>query len=342
VTAETIARMQDAATGAAAPAPDAAPFPDMVWVPGGTFTMGSDRHYAEEAPAHRVSVGGFWMDRTPVTNAALARFVAETGRVTRAERAADPALYPGAKLANLVIASVVFRKPGARVDHRNPYNWWAYVPGADWRRPEGPGSTNAGREEHPVVHVGFADAEAYARWAGKALPTEAEWERAAWGGTEGKEFAWGDELMPDGRAMANTWQGEFPLENLALDGYEGTSPVGTFPANGYGLHDMIGNVWEWTTDWYADRHQPAEGCCGAVDPRGATREASLDPRMPMIRIPRKVMKGGSHLCAPNYCRRYRPAARMAQPIDTATSHLGFRCIVRPRPAPQPGPEPGRR
>lgn len=302
---------------------------DMVWIPGGSFLMGSDLHYPEEAPVHRVTVDGFWMERHEVTNARFARFVAETGHVTDAERSADPSAYPGAQPEMLVPSSVVFVKPRQRVDLRNYFNWWAYVPGADWRHPEGPASSIARRQDHPVVHVTFADAAAYARWAGRELPTEAEWELAARGGLDGAEYGWGDELFPDGRYMANTWQGEFPIQNNVEDGFEGTAPVGSFPPNGYGLHDTIGNVWEWTTDWYDSHHRGAGGCCAAThNPRGGAQDASFDPRTPEVRIPRKVMKGGSFLCAPNYCRRYRPAARMGQPIDTSTCHLGFRCMVR--------------
>jgi sulfatase modifying factor 1 len=200
------------------------------------------------------------------------------------------------------------------------------VRGADWRHPRGPASSIAGMDDHPVVHVGYDDAEAFARWAGKELPTEAEWEFAARGGLESSEYPWGDELAPDGQQMANTWQGEFPIENLATDGYEFTSPVGSFPPNGWGLFDMIGNVWEWTTDWYASGHHPKDACCSGAGKRNA-REASFDPAV-ALPIPRKVMKGGSFLCAPNYCRRYRPSARMAQAVDTSTCHLGFRCVVR--------------
>lgn len=295
---------------------------DMVWIPGGTFAMGSENHYPEEAPVREVEVGGFWMDRHPVTNLEFLRFVKETGHVTWAERAPDPAQYPGAKDDQLFAGSVVFRKTDGPVDLGNHFNWWAWVAGADWRHPDGPESSLQGRERHPVVHVAFSDAEAYAAWAGKELPTEAEWEYAARGGLDRAEFAWGDELMPSGRAMANTWQGAFPYENTLVDGFEGTSPVGRFRPNGYGLLDMIGNVWEWTADWYAPSHEPASSCCS-----GDLRAASVDPSDPSA-IPRRVMKGGSHLCAPSYCRRYRPAARMAQPIDTSTSHLGFRCLVR--------------
>lgn len=290
--------------------------------------MGSDHHYPEEAPAHEVSVGGFWMDETPVTNAEFQRFVLATGHVTLAERPANPEDYPGALPEMLAPSSVVFAKPRGRVDRRNHYNWWAYVQGANWRHPQGPGSSITGLSEHPVVHVAFEDALAYARWAGKALPTEAEWEFAARGGLEGAEYAWGDQLLVDGRHMANTWQGEFPWDNRAEDGYELTSPVGTYPANGYGLYDVAGNVWEWTTDWYQEHCELERSCCGLRDPRGGERDNSFDPALPGLAIGRKVMKGGSYLCAPSYCRRYRPAARMPQPVDTSTSHLGFRCIVR--------------
>jgi formylglycine-generating enzyme required for sulfatase activity len=301
---------------------------DMAWIPSGTFTMGSDRHYPEEAPAHRVSVGSFWIDRFAVTNADFARFVEETGHVTVAERPADPVDYPGAKPELLVPSSVVFRKAPHRVDLRDHYNWWEYVPGADWRHPRGPGSTIDELSDHPVVHVAFEDAAAFATWAGKELPTEAEWEFAARGGLDGAEFVWGDDFMPGGRHHANTWQGEFPWQNLVEDGHEWTAPVGSFAPNGYGLHDMAGNVWEWTTDWYQDHGRIRKACCTRDNPRGGTREESCDPRQPHMYIPRKVMKGGSYLCAPNYCRRYRPAARMPQPVDTSTCHLGFRCIIR--------------
>jgi formylglycine-generating enzyme required for sulfatase activity len=300
----------------------------MVWVPGGGFLMGSDHHYPEEGPAHRVSVGGRWVDRTPVTNAAFRRFVEATGHVTTAERAPDPADYPGAPPALLVPSSAVFRPPPGPVDLRTPYAWWANVRNASWRHPQGPQSSLKGLDDHPVVHLTWDDVAAYAAWAGKELPTEAEWEHAARGGLEGAAYAWGDELNPGGRWMANTWQGNFPIENLELDGFKRTSPVGAFPANGYGLVDMIGNVWEWTADWYADHHDVVPACCTVANPVGSARDASLDPTQPGLPTPRKVMKGGSHLCAPNYCQRYRPAARMPQAVDTSTSHLGFRCIVR--------------
>jgi sulfatase modifying factor 1 len=304
-----------------------APGDDMVRLSGGAFLMGSDRHYPEEAPAHRVTVDGFWIDRYAVTNRDFARFVQATSHVTSAERPADPKEYPGAIPELLAPASVVFRKATGPVDLRDHFKWWTYVPGADWRHPQGPESSIEGLDEHPVVHVAFADASAYASWAGKDLPTEAEWEFAARGGLENAEFAWGDEFTPGGAQMANTWQGEFPWQNLLADGFEWTAPVGSFPANGNGLHEMAGNVWEWTTDWYQEHGKIEKACCGLDNPRGGAVEGSYDLRE-AIRIPRKVMKGGSYLCAPNYCRRYRPAARMAQPIDTSTCHLGFRCVVR--------------
>ncbi len=307
----------------------APPHPGMVWISAGNFLMGSDDHYPEEAPAHRVSVDGFWMDPRPVTNAEFDRFVRETGYVTTSETPPKAKDYPGAIADLLRAGSVVFQKPPGRVDMSSHFNWWNYVIGADWRHPLGPRSALNGKAQHPVVHIGYEDAQAYAKWAGKELPTEAEWEFAARGGLDGAEYAWGEELMPDGYLMANTWQGEFPWQNLGCGGFSGTSPVGLFPPNGYGLYDMIGNVWEWTTDWYEPRHHTAPGCCGqAHNPRGGARERSIDNAVTNIAMPRKVMKGGSYLCAPNYCKRYRPAARMAQPVDTATCHFGFRCVVR--------------
>ena len=307
-----------------------APFPEMVWIPGGTFRMGSDDHYPEEGPAHLVHVDGFWIDRYPVTNERFAEFVAETKHVTLAEIAPEPADYPGALPELLHPGSMVFVKPPHAVDLRFIANWWCFMLGADWGHPQGLDSDLQGLEHHPVVHVAYADAEAFARWAGKSLPTEAEWEHAARGGLAGAPYAWGQELMPEGRVMANTWQGRFPYENLLVDGYEGTSPVGVFPPNGFGVYDMIGNVWEWTSDWYRARHEetPKPGCCVPRNPRGPLEHESHDPAQRTIRIPRKVLKGGSHLCAPNYCRRYRPAARHPEPIDTSTSHVGFRCVVR--------------
>ena len=290
--------------------------------------MGSDHHYPEEAPAHPVTVDGFWIDRHAVTNREFARFVRETGHVTLAERAPRAEDYPGADPAMLVAGSSVFVSPGRPVDLRNAYNWWSWTPGADWSHPQGAGSSIRNRPDHPVVHVAWDDVEAYAQWIGKQLPTEAEWEFAARGGLDGAEYAWGDEMTPGGRWMANTWQGDFPNQNTRADGYDGTAPVGRYPPNGYGLLDMIGNVWEWTTDWYEAHSATSQACCATDSPRGGDRNASVDPADPSA-VPRRVMKGGSHLCAPNYCRRYRPAARMAQAVDTSTSHLGFRLIVRP-------------
>ena len=300
-----------------------------VWVPGGTYLMGSDSHYAEEAPAHRVCVDGFWMDRTPVTNRQFAEFVAQTGHVTFAEKVPDPNNYPGALPDMLYAGSLVFVPPRRPVDLGDWSQWWTYMQGADWRHPEGPKTGIRGLDDHPVVHVAYPDALAYAEWAGKDLPTEADWEFAARGGLDGAEFAWGDEFTPGGKRMANIWRGEFPREPIGRRRPR-TSAIGSFPANGYGLYDMIGNVWEWTSDWFAPKHEPEapKACCIPENPGGGSEAASYDPCQPRIRIPRKVIKGGSHLCAPNYCHRYRPAARHAEPVDTSTSHLGFRCIVR--------------
>jgi formylglycine-generating enzyme len=304
----------------------------MVWIPGGAFDMGSDRHYPEERPAHRTKVDGLWMDACATTNAQFAAFVVATGYVTLAERPLNLALYPEANPELAMPGALVFRMTDGPVETHDLSRWWSYVPGACWRNPEGPGSDILGRESHPVVQVAFEDAEAYAAWAGKELPTEAEWEFAARGGLDGAEFVWGDAFLPDGRHMANTWQGPFPWRNLAADGYEGTAPVGSYPPNGHGLYQMAGNVWEWTTDWYAARHpEPtAAPCCVPDNPRGGPIETSYDARQPHVRIPRKVVKGGSFLCAPSYCRRYRPAARQPQMIDSAMSHIGFRCIQRPK------------
>ena len=300
-----------------------APAPGMAFVPGGVFDMGDERFYPEERPIRRVEVDGFWMDERPVTAAEFRRFVRATGYVTVAERPLDPAQYPDADPDLLVPGSLVFRKTAGPVNLDDFRNWWDYVPGAYWKRPGGPGTTINGRDRHPVVQVAYEDAEAYASWAGKQLPTEREWEFAARGGLEGAAFSWGDEHFPGGKAMANSWQGEFPWQNLKLDGFEGTSPVGSFPPNGYGLFDMCGNVWEWTTDWFelGGETEVRSPCCV---PRGEGRVTS-GPE-----IPRRVIKGGSHLCAPNYCLRYRPAARQGEAVDTSTGHIGVRCIVRSR------------
>jgi formylglycine-generating enzyme len=278
----------------------------MAWVPGARFRMGSDAHYPEEAPVDEVAVEGFWIDRREVTNRQFAAFVAATGYLTVAERPLDPAAFPGAPAENLVPGSLVFVRTRGPVDLRHIEQWWRWTPGASWRTPEGPGSTLAGRDDHPVVHVAHEDAERYAAWAGRTLPTEAEWELAARGGLDGANYTWGDEPEPPQVRLANYWHGEFPWR--AEPGYGTTAPVGSYPPNGHGLFDMAGNVWEWTADWYG----------------GGARE-SLDPAQPQFAIPRKVVKGGSFLCADSYCRRYRPAARRPQMIDTGMSHIGFRC-----------------
>jgi sulfatase modifying factor 1 len=321
-----------------------APAKDMVWVPGGEFRMGSTDFYPEERPVRRVAVEGLWVDRHPVTVAEFRRFVKATGHITDAERAPDPADYPDADPDLLVPGSLVFHRTAGPAPLDDFRNWWHWVPGADWRHPEGPSSTVVGRERHPVTHVTYSDALAYARWAGKTLPTEAEWEYAARGGLDGATFPWGDDFAPRGRMMANTWQGEFPWQNLLLDRYERTSPVGSFPSNGYGLVDVVGNVWEWTCDYFTPDHATTTphgdgppdgqfGVCCAPTTRATPEPPAGGP------IPRRVIKGGSHLCAPNYCLRYRPAARQGEAIDTSTCHLGFRCVVRPEsrrgaPAPQ--------
>lgn len=299
----------------------------MIRLSGGEFAMGSDRFYPEEGPVRRVHVDPFWMDVAPVTNAQFAVFVAATGHVTLAEVAPDPRDYPGMPPELAKPGSAVFELTDRPVDTSVP-SWWHFRLGACWRAPEGPGSTIEGLEDHPVVHIAHADAAAYAAWAGKALPTEAEWEYAARGGLDGADYAWGDELAPDGQMLANYWQGLFPFANQLTDGWLRTSPVGTYPPNGFGLRDMIGNVWEWTADWFAVPERKArQSCCVPANPRGGTRGASLVKSDP-AKIPRKVLKGGSHLCAENYCQRYRPAARYAQPIDTTTGHVGFRCVRR--------------
>ena len=303
---------------------------EMVPLAGGLFRMGSDRFYPEERPSRPVKVDPFWIDECPVTNRQFARFVAATGYVTLAETVPDPRDYPGMAPDMAMAGSAVFERTAGPIHLGDPGQWWRFSFGADWRHPWGPDSTLDGLEDHPVVHVAHADAQAFALWTGKALPTEAEWEFAARGGLENADYAWGDSLEPEGRILANYWQGRFPYENSLRDGWERTSPVRSFPANGFGLFDMIGNVWEWTADWWSNVGGGNSGtrCCVPDNPRGGTLKGSLDLGMPSMRIGRKVLKGGSHLCADNYCRRYRPAARHPQMIDSATSHIGFRCVVR--------------
>ncbi len=302
----------------------------MMWVEGGKFNMGSNHHYPEEAPVHPVSVDGFWMDAAPVTNKDFHRFAQATGYQTFAETPPRLEDYPDAKPELLFAGSLVFSPTGQRVDLRNSALWWTFVRGANWRHPTGPHSTIEGLDHHPVVHIAHQDAAAYAAWAGKALPSEAEWEFAARSEEPNHEFSWGDALSPGGVAQANIWHGEFPWQSLSPHSATGTSPIGSYPANSLGLFDMIGNVWEWTDDFYAPQHPQAaaKACCVPHNPRGPSALESIDPLMPDIPIPRKVLKGGSYLCAPNYCRRYRPAARLPEPIDTTTNHVGFRCVRR--------------
>ena len=304
-------------------------FLDMVLMPGGIFRMGSDRHYPEEAPASRRG-SIFWIDRTPVTNRQFRKFVNETGHVTLAELPPDAKDYPGALPEMLKAGSLIFASPRGPVDLRDWSQWWQFKFGANWRRPYGPRSSISGLDDHPVVHIAYRDAEAYAQWAGKALADRSRMGICGARRTGRRRICLGRRIHAGRQTQANTWQGEFPAQNLAIDGYERTSPVTAFPPNGYGLHDMIGNVWEWTTDWFAPQRERerTKPCCAPDNPRGAAEETSYDPRLPNIKIPRKVLKGGSHLCAPNYCRRYRPAARHAQPVDTSTSHIGFRCVIR--------------
>jgi len=307
--------------------PGSPPSPHMAWIPGGLFRMGSNTAYADEGPEHLVEISGFWMDRFPVTNASFAAFVNATGHVTCAELA--PPQKDDAPCAQR--GSLVFVQPDRPVSSRDARQWWHFVPGADWRHPTGPDSSLEGLMQHPVVHVSYADALAYAAWKGMQLPTEAEWEYAARGGLDGATYAWGDVLMPEGKPMANYWQGRFPHENTTIDGWDRTSPVGTYPSNGYGLYDMIGNVWEWTSDWYRPRHMARQGPLGThpVDPRGPTAAENLEVRSSLPRLRRKVLKGGSHLCDVNHSHRYRPAARMPAMTSLATSDIGFRCVVRP-------------
>ena len=289
---------------------------ELVELPGGSFRMGSVDFYPEEAPIHTATVAAFAIERHPVTNAQFAEFVAETGYVTVAEKPLDPALYPGVAEEDLLPGALVFRSTAGPVDLRDWRQWWDWAPGASWRQPFGAGSDVTGREDHPVVQVAYPDAAAYAAWAGRRLPTEAEFEYAARAGRE-TTYAWGAEPTVDGALMANTWQGRFPYRNDGALGWAGTSPVGTFPPNGWGLVDMIGNVWEWTTTEFSAHHRgkpPQQNSC-------CPPPANPDPSVS------QTLKGGSHLCAPEYCHRYRPAARSPQSQDSSTTHIGFRCVV---------------
>ncbi|HUB37347.1 MAG TPA: formylglycine-generating enzyme family protein [Streptosporangiaceae bacterium] len=306
------------------------PTAGMTWIPGGQFRMGSADFYPEEQPVHTVAVDGFWMDTRPVTVAEFRRFVKRTSYVTLAEQNPDDARYQNADPRLLAPGSLVFRKPPGLVGSDEFGMWWDYAPGACWRHPEGPDSNVTRRDKHPVTHIAYPDALAYAGWAGKELPTEAEWEYAARGGLDGAAYVWGDDFAPAGQHLANTWHGEFPWQNLALDGYEGTSPVASFPANGYGLYDMAGNVWEWTADYFQLGHQPDQGLdWPSCVPRHSRLTAGDQGAFPPGDIPRRVVKGGSHLCAASYCLRYRPAARHGETAGTSTGDLGFRCVLRP-------------
>lgn len=321
--ANTFERLCQAYAGAPSEAGEAPQTVGMVWVPGGSFRMGSNKHYPEERPLRYAKVSGYWIDRHEVTNAQFARFVAATGYKTVAERGLDPKDYPDLPAEALVPGAMVFFAPpkNARI-RMNMMEWWRYVPGANWRHPTGPGSSILGKDNHPVVQIAYADALAYAKWLGRSLPTEAEWEFAARGGLDEKEFAWGDEQNPDGQWMANSWQGFFPFEDEKSDGHHGTAPVGCYPANGYGLFDMTGNVWEWATDWYRAGHMFNDG---DMDPKGP------DAITTTVGGPVRVIKGGSWLCAPNFCLRYRPSARQPQEADLGASHIGFRTVLRGNP-----------
>ncbi|MES2465453.1 MAG: formylglycine-generating enzyme family protein [Armatimonadota bacterium] len=295
----------------------------MITIPAGQFTMGSDYGMFEDAqPLHKVTLDRFYLDRNLVTNAQFARFVKATGYQTVAERKLDPKLFPGVPADKLVPGSVVFVPPPKEVPLDDVSQWWRYVPGASWRHPEGPKSDLRGREKHPVVQVCWEDAAAYAKWAGKRLPTEAEWEYAARGGLNQKPFVWGDTFQPKGKTMANTFQGNFPNRNTKADGFARTSPVGAFPANKFGLYDMAGNVWQWCADWYRPDYY-------AVSPKRNPQgpSASFDPQEPGI--PKRVQRGGSFLCTSQYCSRYMPGGRGKGEMLTGTSNTGFRCAVSP-------------
>jgi len=324
-------------------APVPAPPPEgMAWIPGGEFSMGSaatgrGTHEMPMAsndtePVHRVRVDGFWMDVTPVTNEQFEKFVEATGYVTIAERAPTKEEFPTAPEENLVAGSVVFAPTDHEVPLNNHYQWWTYVNGANWRHPQGPESDVKGKKNYPVLHIAYPDAEAYAKWAGKRLPTEAEFEFAARGGLSGKVYVWGDDVRPDGKWMANTWQGKFPVKDAGQDGYAGVAPVKSFPPNGYGLYDMAGNVWEWCSDWYRPDYYQALVDKGAValNPQGP--DSPFDPAEPTEK--KRVHRGGSFLCNDQYCSRYIVGTRGKGEVNTGTNHLGFRCVRSPQDAAQ--------
>ena len=308
--------------------PQAAAPANMVWIEGGTFWMGcEDCGMADAMPVHRISVDGFWMDRTPVTNAEFERFVNATGYVTVAERQLDPKDFPGVPRDKLVPGSAVFHATMHRVSLDNPLRWWQYTPGASWRHPEGLGSDVRDRAEYPVVHIAFEDALAYANWVGKRLPTEAEFEFAARGGLDRNLYAWGNELTPGGRAVANTWQGQFPVKDRGEDGYTGTSPVTAFPANRFGLYDMGGNVWQWCADWYRPDYYAVLAKAGPIPKNPQGPRDSYDPQEPGA--VKRVVRGGSYVCSAQYCARYLVGSRGKAEVNSGTSNLGFR-LVRSR------------
>jgi sulfatase modifying factor 1 len=306
----------------------------MVWIPGGEFSMGAQdppdmdevgiKATLDSRPVHRTYVDGFYMDQTDVTNRQFAEFVRATGYVTVAERKPRAEDFPEAPPENLVAGAVVFSPPGHAVSLNNRFQWWSYLRGANWRHPLGPNSDLTGKGSYPVVEVAYEDAVAYAKWAGKSLPTEAEWEFAARGGLAGKPFVWGDKFRPDNRWMANTHQGKFPVRDTGDDGHTGIAPVAQYPPNGYGLFDMAGNVWQWTSDWYRPDYywQLAEAGRVARNPQGP--DNSYDPLEP--RQQKKVQRGGSFLCTDQYCSRYMVGTRGKGEVSTGTNHLGFRCV----------------